>query len=55
MPRIIHITSDIPENDWKRAVYNNITIITKDEQVLEYNRDDIEKWRTGLNKKGRFN
>lgn len=52
---IIHITSDIPENDWKRAVYNNITIITKDEQVLEYNRDDIEKWRTGLNKKGRFN
>lgn len=52
---IIHITSDIPENDWKRAVYNNITIITKDEQVLEYNRDDIEKWRTELNKKGRFN
>lgn len=67
---IIHITSDIPENDWKRAVYNrtmyknpksrsfelqNITTITKDEQVLEYNRDDIEKWRTELNKKGRFN
>ena len=22
MPRIIHITSEIPENDWKRAVYN---------------------------------
>ena len=57
---ILHIVSDISEMDWRRAVYHRITyshprsrtynlqkitVITKNEDVFEYTRDQILNWR----------